>query len=101
MANIESLLEQVQQAASTADSSLRFRLSNQLQRLARSIATPRQTMQSFGYAYTEQVAAKIAGDLDLFSILAQSNGPSNINEIAEKTGGDPTLIGKKDLSSRC
>ena len=70
MSTIDSLLAQLEGAASTADLSLRYRLSGQLQRLARSIATPRQLMQHYGYTYTEQVAARIAADLDLFTILA-------------------------------
>ena len=31
-------------------------------------------MQHYGYMYTEQVMARIAADLDLFTILAQSEG---------------------------
>lgn len=90
---IDSLLEQLAQAASTADLSLRYRLSRQLQRLARSIATPRQLMTHYGYTYTEQVAARIASDLNLFTILAESDGPLKTEDIASKCGADPVLIG--------
>ena len=93
MSTIESLLSQLGQAASNADLSLRYQLSGQLQRLARSIATPRQIMQHYGYMYTEQVMARIAADLDLFTILAQSEGPLSTGDIASKSGGDPALIG--------
>jgi len=92
MSTIESLLAQLGQAASSADSSIRYRLSGQLQRLARSIATPRQLMQHHGYMYTEQVVAKIAADLNLFTILAESDGPLKTEDIASKSGADPMLI---------
>ena len=100
MSTIDSLLSQLGQAASTADLSLRYQLSGQLQRLARSIATPRQTMQHYGYLYTEQVVARIAADLDIFTILAQSEGPLRTNDVASKSGGDPLLIGSKYRASR-
>jgi hypothetical protein len=93
MASIESLLSQLSEAANSADLSVRYRLSGQLQNLARSIATPRQLMQHYGYTYTEQVVARIAAELNLFTILAESNGPLNVEDIAKKSGGDPALIG--------
>lgn len=92
MSTLESLTAQIVQMASTADNSLRYRLSGQLQRLARAIATPRQIMQHYGYTYTEQVMAKIAVDLDIFSILSKSEGPMKTEDVASKTGGDPALI---------
>ena len=100
MSTIESLLSQLGQAASTADLSLRYQLSEQLQRLARSIATPRQIMQHYGYTYTEQVMARIAADLDLFTILAQSEVPLSTMDIANKSGGDPVLIGLEYVASQ-
>ena len=100
MSTIDSLVSQLGQAASTADLSLRYQLSGQLQRLARSIATPRQTMQHYGYTYTEQVVARIAADLDLFTILAQSEGPLRTEDVASKSGGDPLLIGSEYRASQ-
>ena len=91
--SIESLLSQLAQAASTEDLSIRHQLSGQLQKLARSIATPRQIMQHYGYTYTEQVVARIAADLNLFAILAESDDLLKTEDIASKSGGDPTLIG--------
>ncbi|KAI9641135.1 hypothetical protein NHQ30_010565 [Ciborinia camelliae] len=101
MSTIESLLSQLTQAASTADLSLRFQLSKQLHALSRSIATPRQILQYHGYMYTEHMMARIAADLDLFTILAESNGPLNTEDISRKCGGDPTLIDRilKHLAS--
>jgi hypothetical protein len=93
MSAIESLLSQLGEAASTADLSLRFKLSAQLQSLAHSIATPTQIMQHYGYMYTEQLVVKIAADLDLFTILAESEGPLKIEDIASKTGADSSLLG--------
>ena len=100
MSTIESLLSQLEQAASTADLSLRYQLSEQLQRLAQSVATPRQIMQHYGYGYTEQVISRIAADLDLFTILAQSEGPLRTTDIASKSGGDPVLIGLENTPSQ-
>ena len=100
MSTIESLLSQLAQAATTADLSLRYQLSGQLQRLARSIATPRQTMQHYGYMYTEQAVARIAADLDLFTILAQSEGALRTEDIASKSGADPKLIGLENRASQ-
>ena len=93
MSTIESLLSELGQAVNTADLSTRYRLSRQLQRFARSIATPRQNIQHYGYIYTEQVVAKVAADLDIFSILAQSEAPMTTEAISAKCGGDATLIG--------
>ncbi|KAL9622889.1 MAG: hypothetical protein Q9160_002815 [Pyrenula sp. 1 TL-2023] len=92
MSTIDSLLAQLEEAATKAEFSVRYQLSGQLQRLARSIATPRQLMQHYGYTYTEQVAARIAADLGLFTILTQSKDPLTTDEIATKSGGDPTLV---------
>ncbi|KAF7948887.1 hypothetical protein EAE96_008069 [Botrytis aclada] len=86
MSSIETLVSEIEQIASTADLSIRYWLSEQLRRLSRSIATPRQVMQYHGYMYTEHVVAKIAVDLDLFVILAENDGPLNTEEIAKKCG---------------
>ncbi|KAL9113315.1 MAG: hypothetical protein Q9227_002650 [Pyrenula ochraceoflavens] len=42
-------------------------------------------MQHFGYSYTEQVAVKIAADLNLFGILAQNEGALGTKDIATRT----------------
>lgn len=93
MSTIESLLSQLAQVANTADLSLRHRLSEQLHSLSRSIATPRQVMQYHGYMYTEQVVARIAADLDLFTLLSESNNSLRTEDIAQRCGADPILIG--------
>ncbi|TVY80801.1 Demethylsterigmatocystin 6-O-methyltransferase [Lachnellula suecica] len=49
-------------------------------------------MQHYGYMFTEQLVAKIAADLDIFTILAQSEGPMKVEDIATKTGADPLLL---------
>ncbi|PQE06383.1 O-methyl transferase B protein [Rutstroemia sp. NJR-2017a WRK4] len=92
MSIIESLVSQLAEAAKTADLSVRYQLSGELQRLARSIATPRQVMQHYGHLYTEQVVARIANDLKIFSILSESDGPLKTEQVASKCGGDPALI---------
>src|SRR4051812_30913163 len=98
MSTIESLVSQLAEAAKTADLSVRYRLSGELQRLARSIATPRQVMQHYGHLYTEQVVARIANDLNIFTILTESDGPLKTEELASKCGGDPALIGQRNRS---
>ena len=98
MSTIESLLSQLRQAASTADLSLRFKLSEELQRLARSVATPRQMIRQYGYMYTDQAIARVAADLDIFTILVQSEGPLKTADIAAKSGGGPALIGLQSSS---
>lgn len=50
-------------------------------------------MQHFGYTYTEQVVARIAAELNLFTILVESDVPLKTEDIASKSGGDPALIG--------
>ncbi|CAG8979375.1 hypothetical protein HYALB_00002501 [Hymenoscyphus albidus] len=92
MTDIESLISQIRDAAKTADLSLRFKLSMQLQSLAHSIATPEQIMQHYGYIFTEQLVARIAAYLDIFTILAQSEGALKVGDIAVKTGADPLLL---------
>ncbi|KAM3071367.1 hypothetical protein ACMFMG_008959 [Clarireedia jacksonii] len=92
MSVIESLISQLEEAAKTVDLSVRYRVSGQLQRLARSIATPRQVMQHYGHLYTEQVAARIANDLNIFGILTENDGPLKAEEVASKCGCDPALI---------
>ncbi|CAD6448723.1 35c97764-98e9-4b0b-85eb-c879caea947e [Sclerotinia trifoliorum] len=101
MSTIESLLSQLKEAARTADLSVRFQLSEQLLALSRSVATPRQILQYHGYLYSEHVTAKIAVDLDLFTILAENNGPLNTEDVSKKCGGDLTLIDRilKHLAS--
>lgn len=98
-ATVEELLSQLGHAVSNADLSVRYRVSAKLQGLARSIATPRQTIQHYGYLYTEQVMARVAADLDLFTILAQSDEPMTTEEITSKCGGDPALIGMETIYS--
>jgi hypothetical protein len=92
MSNIESLLSQLTEAASTADLSVRFKLSEQLQSLAHSITTPTQIMQHYGYMHTKQMVVKITADLDLFKILAESDGPLKTEGIASKTSADSSLL---------
>jgi hypothetical protein len=96
---IDTLLTQLDQAISTADLTVRHRLSEQLQRLARSIATPRQLMTHYGYSYTEQVAAKVAADLQIFTILSENDGALGAGDIAAKCGADPVLIGMNNIFS--
>ncbi|TVY21109.1 Demethylsterigmatocystin 6-O-methyltransferase [Lachnellula arida] len=91
MSTIESLLSQLRQAAATADLSVRYHLSKDLQRLATAVATPRQVMQHYCYTYTAQAVARIAVDLKLFAILTQSNTLLKTEDIAGKAGADPTL----------
>lgn len=84
MSSIETLLSEIEEIASTADLSIRHRLSEKLRCLSCSIATPRQAMQYHGHMYTEHVVARIAADLDLFTILTENDGPLNTEEIAKK-----------------
>lgn len=100
MSNIDPLLAQLEDAASTADLSVRYRLSGRLQRLARSVATPRQLMQHYGYTYTEQVAARIAADLGIYTILAHSEDALKTEDIAKKSGGDSALVGMVNRASQ-
>ena len=100
MSTIDSLLSELRQAASTTDLSLRCQFSGQLQRLARSVATPRQSMQLFGHTYTEQRVARIAADLEFFTILAVSEDSLRTKDVASKGGGDPILIGSEYRASQ-
>lgn len=95
MSKIQSLLSQLEEALKSKELTLaeRFRLSTQIISFGHSIATPRQTIQHYGYMFTEQLVVKIAADLDLFSILSESKDPMNITEIASKTGADALLLG--------
>lgn len=94
MSAVESLLSQLEEAVGTADLSqeFRFRLSTQLDSLSRSIATPRQVIQHYGYMFTEQLVVNIAHDLNIFPILAESRSALNVNDIASKTRADPSLL---------
>lgn len=96
-ATLESLLSQVTLLASNADLSLRYKISNQLSQLARSIATPRQIMTGHGFMYTEQVMVKIASDLDIFTILTQSETSLKTEDIASTCGCDPVLAGLTNI----
>lgn len=89
----DSLIEQLTKAASTVHSTVHFKLGEQLQQLARSIATPRQQMLHLGFTYTEQAMAKIAVDLNLFSVLAEVAGALEIDSIASIVGCDAALLG--------
>jgi hypothetical protein len=93
MSTIESLLSQLRQAVATANLSVRYNLSKDLQRLATEVATPRQVIQHYGYTYTAQAVARVAVDLKLFAILAHSNTPLKTEDIASKAGADPALTG--------
>lgn len=95
MSNMKSCLSQLELLASenTGDLALRFKLSARLQQLAHSVATPTQIMQHYGYMHTEQVVAKIAADLDLFTILAESQDSMKVDKIALRTGADASLLG--------
>lgn len=92
-ATIESLISQIEVLAGSADLSLRYKLAGQLSRLASSIATLRQIMQQHGYMYAEQAMFKIASDLDIFTILAQSENPMRVEDIASRCGCDAGLAG--------
>lgn len=102
MSKIQSLLSQLEEVLKSEDLTLeeRFKLSTQIKSLGHSIATPRQTIQHYGYMFTEQLVVKIAADLDLFSILSESKEPLNVTEIASKTGADALLLGMLPLSDQ-
>lgn len=94
MSAIQSLISQLEETLSTTDLSLdlRFKLSTQLESLAHSIATPKQIVQHYGYMFTGQMVAKIAADLDLFTILAENGNALHVDDIATKTGADSLLL---------
>ena len=48
----------------------------------------------------EQIVARFAAALDLFTILAQSEGPLRTKDVSSKSGGDPLLIGSEYRASQ-
>lgn len=94
---LDLLLAQVGQAATAADATVRYRLSEQLTSLAWPISTPHQVMQQHEYMYTEQVVAEIAPDLGIFDILAQSETTLHGEAVAAKCKANPVLTGELRL----
>ena len=49
-------------------------------------------MLHHGYSYTEHAVAKIAADLNIFSVLIEAEAPMNTDSLATKVGCDPALL---------
>lgn len=72
----------------------RLKLIDAAQSVVRALETPRETLLRYCWAQSTAFAAiETCIDLGIFPILAQSDQPKSVAELAEATGAEPELLG--------
>ncbi|CAD6586248.1 MAG: hypothetical protein ASARMPRED_002481 [Alectoria sarmentosa] len=69
-------------------------LRRNLYRLSVSLESPGDIVDRIVYSPIDLVALRIAVELGVFKVLADGQAPKSIQQLAEKTGADVTLLGR-------
>lgn len=69
-------------------------LRRNLNRLSVALESPGDIVDRIVYSPLDLVAIRLAVDLGIFKILADSQGPKSIQQLAGATGADATLLGR-------
>ncbi|PCG99020.1 O-methyltransferase, family 2 [Penicillium occitanis (nom. inval.)] len=94
MFEMDSIVEQVQKLAATADEAGRKKLLDSLRDLSYAIETPYDTLQRFAGLHLQITVARIGVDLGIFDALNETKEPLSVVTLAEKTGAAPELLGR-------
>lgn len=91
---MEALANHVRSLAKSSDDETRIETLNQLRSLIASIETPDDTIHRFNYAAMQLAGIRIGLDLDLFTLLVDSESPLTLIQESQKTNADPNLLGR-------
>ncbi|KAJ5669292.1 hypothetical protein N7462_010362 [Penicillium macrosclerotiorum] len=91
---MDSVISQVKKLAQDADEATRKKILNDLRDLALYLETPQDTMQRISYLHLQPPLVRIGLDLKIFDILAESDHPLTVKDLAAKTNAAPTLLGE-------
>ncbi|EDN91299.1 hypothetical protein SS1G_00702 [Sclerotinia sclerotiorum 1980 UF-70] len=91
---MEALITQAKQLASTTSETTRQQLIEQLRDLTYSLETEDDTMQRLLYRQLEIVMIRVSEDLQLFELLSSTQNSMTVEELSQKTGAAPVLLGR-------
>ncbi|KAI9926121.1 hypothetical protein MW887_004583 [Aspergillus wentii] len=82
-------------AYNDGDAEARLKLVEAAQSLIYALETPREAMLRYCWAQsTAFYAIEVGIDLGLFSLLAHSEQPKPVSELASRSGAEPALVGR-------
>ncbi|KAL7621419.1 hypothetical protein AAE478_008741 [Parahypoxylon ruwenzoriense] len=107
---MDAALNQLRTLATQADSAGRHKILDFIRELQLNLETPHDTLSRFSGMVSESssrrftiscpeqqleiTATRIAEDLDIFKILAESNEPTSVTALATKTAAAPLLLSR-------
>ncbi|KAJ5474461.1 hypothetical protein N7475_004027 [Penicillium sp. IBT 31633x] len=95
LAHLRKNIETYSQAYSDGDSDARLKLLETARSLVQAMETPQETMLRYCWAQPTAFAGiETCIDLGIFFILAQTNKPKSVAELAAITGAEPELLGR-------
>ncbi|KAL7619656.1 hypothetical protein AAE478_010197 [Parahypoxylon ruwenzoriense] len=89
---MDTVLEQLHTLASHVDSVGRYKLLDFIRDLQLELETPLDMLSRFSGMHLEISVARIGEDLEIFRILAESEQPLSVAELAAKTSSAPSLL---------
>lgn len=92
--DLDQIVNQIKNAAATADTASREKLVNTLRHLTVELERPAETVQRVLYMALLPAVCRLGNNLNLFQILSENKGPITTAELAEKTKCDPLLMSK-------
>ncbi|KAJ5587182.1 uncharacterized protein N7459_002947 [Penicillium hispanicum] len=95
---LPQLLAEIQsysQAFTDGEGDARLKLLDAARSLVQAVETPQETMLQYCWAYPTSFAGiETCIDLGIFDLLAQTNKPKSVAELAKSTGAEPELLGR-------
>ncbi|KAJ5196687.1 hypothetical protein N7449_007166 [Penicillium cf. viridicatum] len=95
LAHLQKEIESHSQAYSNGDGDARLKLLETARSLVQAMETPQETMLRYCWAQPTAFAGiETCIDLGIFFILAQTDKPKTVAELAATTGAEPELLGR-------
>ncbi|KAJ5885429.1 Winged helix-turn-helix transcription repressor DNA-binding [Penicillium taxi] len=89
---MDPIIAQIQGLAKNSDEIGRLNIVKTLQRLQVEIQSPKDTLFGLAGAGVTIAMLRVSADLGLLRLLAKSNSPLTVDEIAVSTGASPQLL---------
>ncbi|CZT06304.1 related to O-methyltransferase [Rhynchosporium agropyri] len=91
---MESIKNQITDLASKSDNAGRMEILSALRGLQCSLETPYQTQMRLYDLHFQIAMTRVGCDLGLFKTLSESETPVTVQDLANKTGAAPQLLGR-------
>ncbi|KAJ0421350.1 S-adenosyl-L-methionine-dependent methyltransferase [Aspergillus carlsbadensis] len=91
---MDHLTYQIRALADGVDEVTHNSILKALRDLQLSLETRQDTMNRIAYAHLEPSLVHVGIGLNVFNILTESEGPLTVDQLAERTGAAPTLLGR-------